>query len=342
MTLKELLLRTHKNLQILEERAARQGGSVDVKLLNEIEDHQTAITLIEEALQTELTETGLKRLKQALRPLLVAGNIEEIELNTLELEKPRLSFEPETILIPAGPFLMGSPLTNDIPPDETPRHEVALPEYHMGKYPVTNAQYAEFIRRVPDQSVPKKAGWFLRRPPTNKLEHPVVGVSWFNAQAYCQWLSQATERIYRLPSEAEWEKAASWVTGQKRIYPWGDEFDAANANSAAAGVGDTTPVGAYSPQGDGPYGCADMAGNVQEWTATLWGSDLKINDYPYPYRTDDGREALAAGYGQQRVYCIHRGGSYRDNPDKIRATARSASDPESKIKWRGFRVVLVG
>jgi iron(II)-dependent oxidoreductase len=83
-----------------------------------------------------------------------------------------------------------------------------------------------------------------------------------------------------------------------------------------------------------------MAGNVQEWTNTLWGNRLQQNDYPYPYRANDGREDLAADKPLHRVYCIHRGGSFRDNKTKVRTTARSASDPDSKIKWRGFRVVL--
>ena len=96
-TPKQLLLRSHKNLLILQEREAKQGGAIDLKLLNEIEDHQTAIELIEQALSTELTETGLNKLKEHLRPLLVASNVESIDLDELELETPPLPFEPETV-----------------------------------------------------------------------------------------------------------------------------------------------------------------------------------------------------------------------------------------------------
>jgi len=339
MTLEELLRRTRKNLRILKERAAKQGaGAVEIKLLNQIEDHEKAVALIEETLESDVTESGLERFKEELRPLLVASNVEGIDLDALQ--KPLLPFEPETVLIPAGSFLMGSASGDDIPADETPQHDVELPEYRIGKYPVTNAQYAEFIRRNSEQSIPKKAGWFLRKPPADKLEHPVVGVSWFDAQAYCQWLNRESGRSYRLPTEAEWEKAASWAAEQKRVYPWGDEFDVVKTNAKETGVADTTPAGTYSPQGDSPHGCGDMAGNVQEWTSTLWGNDLQQNDFPYPYRADDGREDLATNQQLHRVYCVHRGGSFRDNKTKVRTAARSASDPDSKIKWRGFRVVL--
>ncbi len=340
MTLKELLLRTYKNLEILKQKAAKQGSSTDIKLLNEIEDHQTAIELVENALATELTESELKQLKADLRPLLIAGNVESINLDTLKPEKPLLPFEPETILIPAGPFLMGSQPGQDVPDEETPQHEVNLPAYRIGKYPVTNAQYAEFIKREPQQEVPKKAGWFLQQPPEDKLEHPVVGVSWHNALAYCQWLSRETDRTYRLPTEAEWEKAASWVGEGKSRYPWGNEFDKARSNTKEANLKDSTPVNAYSPQGDSPFGCADMAGNVQEWTSTLWGSNLNRSDFSYPYQAHDGREDLNADQRLHRVFRVHRGGSFRDNQARATTAARSASDPDSKIKWRGFRVVL--
>ncbi|GIK42054.1 MAG: hypothetical protein BroJett011_58870 [Chloroflexota bacterium] len=349
-TLKDLLLRTHENLLILQEREAKHGGNAPLELLNQIRDHQTAIDLIEQALSTELTEKGLKELKEALRPLLVAGNVEQLDLEQVKLETPRLPFEPETILIPAGPFLLGSLPGDNIPVEETPQHEVVLPGYQIGQYPVTNAQYAEFIKREKQQEPPKKTGWFLREPPADKLDHPVVGVSWTDAQAYCRWLSDQTGRTYRLPTEAEWEKAASWVEEQgsgglpgaersagerKRQYPWGDEWEDGHCNF---GSDDTTAVTAY-PEGVSPYGCYDMLGNVQEWTSTLWGSDPKENAFPYPYRASDGREEANPTH-LHRVYRVYRGGSFRDEPGKLRCSVRGNSDPESKIRWRGFRVVL--
>lgn len=339
-TLKDVLLNTHKNLLTLEERKAKQGSSPDLKLLNQIEDHQAAIELIEEALSTELSETGLKRLKDELRPLLIADNIEIIDLGQVERETPPLPYEPETVFVRSGGFLMGSQPGQGVGDEETPQHKVdSLPAFEIGKYLVTNAQYAEFIKREKQYDVPKKAGWYLREPPPDKLDHPVVGVCWHDALAYCAWLSRQTNRTYRLPTEAEWEKAASWSGDQQITYPWGDDFDPDKCNTQETGLDNTTPVGAFSPQGDSPSGCADMVGNVQEWTSTLWGSDLNKSDFPYPYQAHDGREDLAADQRLHRVFRVHRGGSFRDNHIKVRCSARGWSDPDSKIRWRGFRVV---
>jgi len=334
MTLKELLRQTHANLVILQEREAKYGGNAPLELLNQITDHHNAVNLIEQALSTELTETGLKELKATLRPLLVASNIENINLDELKLETPLLPFEPETLLIPAGPFLMGSQPGDNIPDEETPQHEINLSAYTIGKYPITHAQYAEFIKREKQHEAPKKVGWFLREPPANKLDHPVVGVSWDDAQAYCRWLSQQSGRTYRLPTEAEWEKAARGPEGH--LYPWGNQWEAERCNT---GSDETMPIIAY-PAGVSPYGCYDMAGNVQEWTSTLWGSDPKVGAFPYPYRADDGREDLAAAQHLHRVYRVYRGGSFRDDPAKLRCSARGCSTPDSKIRWRGFRVVM--
>jgi formylglycine-generating enzyme required for sulfatase activity len=296
--------------------------------------------LITQALAADLTPAGLRELKESLRPLLVAANVEPINLEPVKLQKPRLPFEPDTVLIPAGSFLLGSPPGPGIPPEETPRHPLTLPDYRLGRYPVTNAQYAAFLQQQPQHEAPPlKLGWFLREPPAGKADHPVVGVSWFDALAYCRWLSGQTERVYRLPTEAEWEKAAIWAGDAPRVYPWGNNFDPACCNSMEAGLNGASAVGQFSPQGDSPAGCADMAGNVQEWTSTLWGPDLNISAFPYPYRANDGREDLTAHERLHRVYRLYRGGCYRDTLQQVRGAARGWSDPDSKIRWRGFRVV---
>jgi formylglycine-generating enzyme required for sulfatase activity len=273
-----------------------------------------------------LTVEEVARLYQELRrsePPLPPPNA-----HLLEAIIERAAFEPETILIPAGPFLMGSILA----PEEQPPHAVDLPVYRIGKYPVTNRQYAEFLKRNPKREAPPRAGWFNRQPPKTRLDHPVAGVSWHDACAYCAWLSQATEagRTYRLPSEAEWEKAARGVDG--RLYPWGEAWvkDCCNVDSA-----ETSAVDQY-PDGASPYGCLDMLGNVQEWTNTLWGADLNQSDFSYPYEANDGREEETAGY----VMRIHRGGSFRSQAAEVRCSARSASHADSRVTWRGFRVVM--
>lgn len=151
-------------------------------------------------------------------------------------------FEPETIYIPAGPFLMGSPAGPGIPDYETPEHEVILPAYRIGKSPVTNQQYAEFIHKT-GRLVPREMGWVGQKPPKEDLDQPVSGVTWYDALEYCQWLSEQTTRSYSLPNEAQWEKAArccdlassmrEWTCtlwGEKRrapdpsfAYPWAED-----------------------------------------------------------------------------------------------------------------------
>ncbi len=248
---------------------------------------------------------------------------------------PPLPYEPETVLVPAGKFTMGSLAGPDVPADETPQHEVSLPAYRIGKYPVTNAQYAEFLKRErsePDY-VPRRAGWLLGEPPAARLDHPVVGVSWHDAQAYCAWLSQASGRTYRLPSEAEWEKAARGADG--RLYPWGNDWA---AGRCTAGSGGTAPVTAC-PEGASPFGCCAMIGNVEEWTSTLWGSAEAKNDFPYPYQPGDGREDLTADRYMPGAYRVYRGAAFNAEAARLRCSARGCSDHETEVTWRGFRVV---
>jgi formylglycine-generating enzyme required for sulfatase activity len=335
ITLKQLLQRTNENLQTLRVRQAKHGDNPPLELMNQIEDHTEAIGLIEEAIASELTEKGLAKLKDSLRDKLVASNIEAIDLDELRREIPPFPFEPETILIPAGPFVMGSNPGDDITPEETPQHEIELPDFLIGKYPVTNEQFAAFISEVLEQDVPKRAGWSIERePPGDKLDHPVVGISWYDALAYCRWLSEKTgqTRIYRLLTEAEWEKAARGSEGL--LYPWGNDWQAKNCNTAGEG---TTPVVAH-PAGASPFGCEDMIGNVQEWVNTGWGSNPNSNTFGYPYQPDDKRENSTNG--RLTMFRIHRGRSFRDKPDLLRCAVRGCASPNSKVGWRGFRVAM--
>ncbi|HVN15234.1 MAG TPA: SUMF1/EgtB/PvdO family nonheme iron enzyme, partial [Anaerolineales bacterium] len=172
-----------------------------------------------------------------------------------------------------------------------------------------------------------------------KLKHPVVNVSWKTASVFCDWMNQkygsALPRgvAFRLPTEAEWEKAARGADG--RIYPWGNEFDASKCNVSESGIETTTPVGAFSPQGDSPYGVSDMVGNVWEWTASLWGQDFDKPSYKYPYNPRDGRENLTAGEDVLRVL---RGGSFSVNGWDARCACRLGFDLHSFLISLGFRV----
>jgi formylglycine-generating enzyme required for sulfatase activity len=233
--------------------------------------------------------------------------------------------EPEMILIPAGEFTMGSDpgLDQDASADEQPQHTLYLPDYYLAKTTVTNDQYAAFVQATGHAS---PYGWQGGKSPRGREDHPVVNVSWHDAQAYCTWLAEATGKPYRLPSEAEWEKGARGTDG--RIYPWGNQWDAAQCNSRESGNGDTTPVGDY-PEGASPYGLLDMAGNVWEWTGSAYKD--------YPHDMDGDREDLEASDDVRRVL---RGGSFGNLPWRVRCALRGG-DLSSFSFWdRGFRVAL--
>ncbi len=264
------------------------------------------------------------------------------------------------VRVPAGPFLMGSTEDNKLASDaERPQHTLTLDyDYYLGRFPVTNADFDRFVKATNYRTQaeregggwvydPKKdawnktrgADWRHPRGPQSgiaeKDNHPVVQISWYDALAYIQWLNKAhaadLPEGYRfaLPSEAEWEKAARGEFGNE--WPWGSAWGEGLCNSKEAGVGDTTPVGRFSPAGDSPYGCADMSGNVWEWTRSLWG-------FSYPYKPDDGRENLKAGDDVGRVI---RGGSWSDNRRLVRAAFRYWFDPRYFFFANiGFRVVF--
>jgi formylglycine-generating enzyme required for sulfatase activity len=230
--------------------------------------------------------------------------------------------EPQTVVIPAGEFLMGSSETS-APSDEKPQHKLYLPQYAIGRYPVTNFEYRAFVQATGHAS---PSHWEGLDYPEGLGDHPVVHMRWNDALAYCEWLSRETGKPYRLPTEAEWEKAAR--NADQRTWPWGSDWDAAKCNSKEGGVGHTTPVGQYSPAGDSPYGVADMAGNVSEWCGSL--------DRLYPCQSGDGREDLTASGDR-----VLRGGAFSDDKESVRCTYRYRRLPASRDKTTGFRVVLM-
>lgn len=243
-------------------------------------------------------------------------------------------FEPETIHIPAGAFLMGSNPGAGIPTHETPQHEIKLPDYRIGKYPVTNAQYEEFIRLTARLATPSM-GWDGQRVPEGLEQYPVTGVTWHEALAYCQWLSEKTGRKYSLPNEAQWEKACRG--GSNSVYPWGDEFDPKRSNHGCSAL---APVDAYPAQNE--FGCFDLVGNVRQWTCSLWGEKRIAPEsrFAYPWK-DDRRNDLNANRQIRRVV---RGSSFKDNLSLLRCSARSGQVPDDvglPEARHSFRVVMI-
>ncbi|MFZ1595214.1 MAG: formylglycine-generating enzyme family protein, partial [Anaerolineae bacterium] len=253
--------------------------------------------------------------------LLDAGNLDTLSVKSLSLLK---SYVPigrngyQYVFIPDGTFVMGS---DDDTENEAPRNSVYLPGYWIGRTEVTNDQYAVFVEAT-GHSAP--ANWEGGEAPPGKGDHPVVNVSWDDAVAYTAWLSAETGQAFRLPTEAEWEKACEGANGF--IYPWGFEFEANKANTAYESAGTTTSVGRYSSAGrDSPYGVADMAGNVSEWTSS--------QDMRYPYDANDGREDL-----MNHSRRVLRGGSFVNDASKVRCAVRTGRNPEDSFNDLGFRV----
>jgi len=218
-----------------------------------------------------------------------------------------LSNGMEFMHVPAGKFLMGSKADNKLANDhEKPQHEVDIPyDYWMARFTVTNELYNDYVESKGIKHPVK--GW------KKKKDHPVVDVSWKDAMEYSMWFSNLFKAelpsglILRLATEAEWEKAARGP--DRREWPWGNEFDNGKCNTAEGHKSSTTSVGLYSPQGDSPYGCADMIGNVWEWMHSL----MEV----YPYKTGDGREDEKSSRAR-----VLRGGSYFDDWSYARCAFR--------------------
>jgi formylglycine-generating enzyme required for sulfatase activity len=233
----------------------------------------------------------------------------------------------ELVRVPAGEFLMGSTPAVDkyASKDDQPQHTVELPEFYIGKYEVTNSQYAAFVKATGHRT----PHWSTDTVPPGKKNHPVVWVSWGDAVLFAKWLSDQTGMDFRLPSEAEWEKACRDTDG--RLYPWGNDAPDAEKANYHGNVDTTTQVGSYSPQGNSPYGLADMAGNVWEWTSSRFAD--------YPYSAADGREDRGAT-GRR----VMRGGAFYWGDEKsVRCAERDSQwmvEPTFLDNDVGFRVVV--
>jgi TatA/E family protein of Tat protein translocase len=226
------------------------------------------------------------------------------------------------ILIPAGEFWRGTSDADilemrvrfvwepELFEDEKPQRKIYLDAYYIDETPVTNEEYKRFVdatgHRVP-------YGWNenWRTFPEGKGAHPVVNVNWDDANAYARWAGK------RLPTEAEWEKAARGTDGRR--YPWGNEFDSSRCNSWESGIHTTTPVGRYSPRGDSPYGVKDMAGNVWEWCADWYDENY--------YKNSPKENPKGPASGRYRVL---RGGSWNFGSNDVRAASRNYYDPDDR------------
>ncbi|MEI7940711.1 MAG: SUMF1/EgtB/PvdO family nonheme iron enzyme, partial [Verrucomicrobiota bacterium] len=250
------------------------------------------------------------------------------------------------IEIPPGPFKMGSQ-EGEGSSDERPQFDcdVITQPFAISRYPVTVAQYQAFVDAggYGEKQFWTDAGWEWRQsdkvsgpednePVYQTPNHPRAGVSWFEALAFCRWLAERTKLNVTLPSEAEWERAARHTDG--RAYPWGDEEQGIEqrCNMDKTGLGHTSAVGIF-PTGLAKCGAADMAGNVWEWTRSLWGKDYK-REFPYPYSIDGKREDLDAARNVARVL---RGGSWDVSAGSARCASRSSgSFPTTGTGASGF------
>ncbi|MBP1466270.1 SUMF1/EgtB/PvdO family nonheme iron enzyme [Candidatus Chloroploca sp. M-50] len=262
-------------------------------------------------------------------------------LRTVEGTKAALPpWVPTLVKVPAGPFLMGSSDTDTMARDnEKPQHRLELPDYWIGKTPVTNAQFRPFVEGdgYTNPVYWTKVGWEWREQEqlvapqwwnhatSSYAQHPVVGIGWFEAVAYCRWLTAQTGHTFRLPSEAEWEKAARGTDGL--IWPWGHQWEAGRCNSAEAGINKTNSVDQF-PGGASIYGAFDMVGNVWEWCAS--GPDKT-----YPYQLADEWQAAYLEADQARIL---RGGSWHDEQKHARASFRGGYDPRYRSINYSLRV----
>lgn len=234
----------------------------------------------------------------------------------------------EMIRIPAGEFVMGN---DEGPPDEKPRRRIMLREFFIDRTPVTNAQFAEFLNAAgpgsrngqrwydtddEDARIHHRQGKWAAD--SGREDHPVVEVSWHGAVEYCGWLGK------RLPTEAQWEKAARGTDGRK--YPWGNQPPDLERAHFGAGWNETQRVGLLS-RGASPYGVLDLVGSVWEWVSSAY--------LPYPYEPTDGREDLT-----RAVVRGTRGGGHDSSAEDLTTTNRGrhvSRNPRSGHHNIGFR-----
>ncbi len=286
----------------------------------------------------------IKRLRDWLVQLVIQGILPPREradagrlLNLLPGGDPRpeVTGFPDAIWVdvPEGACWIGS-TAEGAGEDERPQAYVRFPAFRIIRYPVTQAQYAKFIQETgcatPTSEYSREYSWRDGRPPRGRENHPVVLVSFADAVAFCEWLSGRLGFEVRLPTEGEWEYAAKGPQpkeARERMYPWGDEFDAQRCNTGVGGIGGTSPVGMF-PQGVSPTEVHEMAGNVWEWTASLY------RKYPYRLEDDNGWEKRHANTEGGRTV---RGGSWHPPQGGARCAYRNDRPPDGRDGALGFR-----
>ncbi|MER6046080.1 SUMF1/EgtB/PvdO family nonheme iron enzyme [Streptomyces sp. NPDC001793] len=249
---------------------------------------------------------------------------------------PRIDWEaPEMLPVPAGRALLGTPdsevdalhadsaqfgVQRSWVAKECPRHTLPIAAFNIAKYPVTNGEFAVFLKDTGHPELP--SNWNYGRFDPAAANHPVYTVTAESADAYAHWLGRRTGRRFRLPTEQEWEYAAAGPEGLR--HPWGDTFSAQAANTLETGLLMTSPVGAF-PEGRSWCGALDMAGNVEEYTSSTYG--------PYP-----GGEIVHDDlYRRLGAYRIARGGAFNRFRDLARCQRRHGPYPRS-LYAMGFRL----
>jgi len=237
------------------------------------------------------------------------------------------------IRIPAGPFIMGTDAKR-ADKFNGPQHEVILPDYQIDKYLVTHAEYARFVVQTRHRP---PLDWTDGTIPDGKILYPVTMVTWYDAKDYCRWEEK------RLPTEAEWEKAARGTDGRR--WPWGNKMDADKLNTYYH-VGSSNKVNTYK-NGVSPYGVFDMAGNVSEWTDSdfrPYKGSTEVGGVFQPKKveatTPEDRGMKVGGLVEvDGVYKVRRGGSWKSDPFSTSSYHRNFSMPYYASDFFGFRCV---
>jgi formylglycine-generating enzyme required for sulfatase activity len=321
-----------KDRAVLAANMVQQGqcrnGLVEIReAMKELPEDETLLRL-KGACETDMVQDGAQQTIMHWLKVAPQNHPERGKMLTLLAKTQAAKEDPtEWVLVPAGEFSMGAegaPATAD----EGPKHKVYLDAFYIGKYEVSNRQYHTFVKatghRFPDNSDPKYDLWRGDTMLEGVADLPTVNVSWDDADAYCKWAGG------RLPTEAEWEKAARGTDG--RSYPWGNELVSANRANFSIdpvaiwdGIASLGKVDQYE-YGRSPYGAYEMAGNVWEWVQDWY-------DEAY-YKNSPDKNPQGPASGQARVI---RGGSWQNNAETLRSANRNKQGPAERRIYIGFR-----